>query len=73
MFASGSAKYCDGLVEGDPVTLEVLCRLLEIPLEFRRHRIVVSVPASIVLFRDRGLAAGPRRDEIHRAVSCMPR
>ena len=36
------------LVKSDPVILEVLCSFLGIPLKFRGHQIVVSVPVSIL-------------------------
>ena len=42
-------EYGQGLVEGNPVILEVLGRFLGIPLEFRARQIVLSVPVSIVL------------------------
>lgn len=43
-------KYGHCLVKSDTVIPEVFCRFLGIPLKFRGHQIVLSVPVSIVPF-----------------------
>ena len=47
-------------VESNSVILEVLCRFLGIPLEFRGHQTVLSVPVSLVPVCDCGQLASQR-------------